>query len=115
MKEFLYLFRGGDAVQQTMSPEEMERHMHQWRAWIQALAKAGTFKSGQPLDGTGKVLSGRGKLLTDGPFVESKEIVGGYLIVSAKDLDAAAEMAKGCPIFQTGGSVEVRPINEMTV
>ena len=57
--------------------------------------------------------SGAKKLITDGPFVESKEVVGGYLIVSAASLDEATIMSKGCPILEEGGSVEVRQIHPM--
>ena len=55
------------------------------------------------------------KVVTDGPFIEVKEIVGGFSIVQAGTLDAAAELAKGCPIFQRGGSVEVRPLQGFTM
>jgi hypothetical protein len=50
------------------------------------------------------------KVVTDGPFVESKEIVGGYSIVEADSIDAAAQLAKGCPALSFGGNVEVRPL-----
>jgi hypothetical protein len=53
------------------------------------------------------------KTVTDGPFAEAKDLVGGYTLVSTKDLAHAAELAKGCPIFEFGGSVEVRPIMKM--
>ena len=89
--------------------------MQKWGAWIQELSKAGVFKNGQPLDAGGKVVAGAKKLVTDGPFPESKEVVSGYLIVSAKTLTEATELSKGCPIFETGGSVEVRPIRAMTM
>lgn len=69
--------------------------------------------SGQPLEPGGKVVSGRDKTITDGPFVEAKDLVGGYTLVNAKGLDEAAELTKGCPIFDRGGSVEVRPIMKM--
>jgi hypothetical protein len=56
------------------------------------------------------VLRSPNKVITDGPFAEGKELVGGYFLVRADSLDEAARMAKDCPIFETGGSVEVRPI-----
>jgi len=112
MTDFLFLFRGGETGA-DVSPEEMQKHMQKWGAWIEKLSGAGQFKSGHPLDRGGKVVSGRGKLVTDGPFTESKEVVGGYLVVSAKSLDDAAELSKGCPIFESGGRVEVRAIQEM--
>jgi hypothetical protein len=111
MTDFLFLFRGGNT--RPLSPEEMQRSMQKWGAWMEGLSKAGTFKGGEPLEEGGKVVSGTRKLVTDGPFPESKEVVGGYLIVTAKDLGQAAEISKGCPIFEEGGSVEVRAIRPM--
>ena len=113
MADFLMLFRGGREAMQQMSPDGMQAHMKQWGDWIGGLAKQGVFKGGDPLDGGGKVLAGANKNVTDGPYAEAKDLVGGYLIVSAKDEPAACEIAKGCPIFETGGSVEVRKITPM--
>ena len=112
MKDFLFLFRGGNA---GTSPEERQRSLQRWGAWIEGLAKAGKFKGGFPLESGGKVVSGAKKLVTDGPYPESKEVVGGYLIVTATDLTDAVEISKGCPIFADGGLVEVRPIMEMNM
>ena len=67
---------------------------------------------GEPLDRTGKVLTGKQKVITDGPY-EAKDLVGGYLVVAAENLDHATELAKGCPIFETNGIVEVRPVMKM--
>lgn len=112
MSEFLFLFRGGDNPH--ASPETMQQHMMKWVAWIDRLAKDGAMRAGEPLQPGGRVLSGpRGQMVTDGPFAESKEVVGGFLHVAAKDLDAAADLARGCPIFEHGGTVEVRAIQPM--
>ncbi len=109
-KEFLYLFRGG-ADASTLSPEQMQQTMNKWFAWMGELKSKGKFKAGEPLGDEGTVLSGkRGQTVTDGPFVEGKEEVGGYLIVFANHLGEATEMARGCPIYDNGGTVEVRPI-----
>ncbi|MGQ0571409.1 MAG: YciI family protein [Armatimonadota bacterium] len=110
MKDYLYLFRGGNA---GTSPEERQKSMQRWGAWIEQLSKAGKSKGGFPLESGGKVVSGQNKLVTDGPFAESKEGVGGYLIVTANDLTDAVEISKGCPIFAEGGVVEIRPIMPM--
>jgi hypothetical protein len=113
MSDFLYLFRS-TAPEAKPSPEEMQRSMQKWGDWIQGLAQAGHFRAGDPLEGGGRVLAGGDRMMTDGPFVESKEIVGGYLVVTAKDLDEATELSRGCPIFDDvramRGSVEIRPI-----
>ena len=110
MRQFLYLFRGGDS---GSSPEEMQESMQKWAKWIEDLSKEGKFVSGLPLDQEGKVLEGNSRVLTDGPFTEGKEVVGGYSIVNAENLDEAVELTKGCPIFETGGSVEIRKLLSM--
>lgn len=113
MTKFMYLFRGGDARMQEMSPEEMEIHMQAWGTWMNSLAEKGTLVDGLPLSREGKLVKGSGKVITDGPFTEGKEIVGGYLIVKAKDIGDAVDISKGCPIFANDGQVEVREIMSM--
>ncbi len=111
MEKFMYLFRGG--MDSYQSPEQRQAHMGKWYQWMQALAQNGNFVAGEPLQGSGKQLSGTKKVITDGPFTEAKEHVGGYLIVNANDMDHAVEMAKDCPIFENDGLLEVRPIQKM--
>jgi hypothetical protein len=65
------------------------------------------------LDGTGKVVRGKAKVVTDGPYAESKDAIGGYLVIEAKDLAEAVELSKGCPVLEGEGSVEVRPVVSM--
>ncbi|HUG12108.1 MAG TPA: YciI family protein [Opitutaceae bacterium] len=111
--QYLYIFRS-EQNPPTPTPEQMEQIMGEWMAWIRAIREQGRFQSGDPLDDDGKVLRGpKGSTITDGPFVEAKELVAGYFIVTAPDLNAAVEMARGCPIFQRGGSVEVRRIENI--
>jgi hypothetical protein len=111
MEKFMYLFRGGDNP--TASPEAMQAHMQKWYQWMQSLAQNGTLVAGEPLQRTGKQVSGAKKVVSDGPFIEAKEMVGGYLIVNANDIDHAVEISKGCPIFEVNGKLEVRPIQQM--
>ncbi len=114
MKSFLLIFRGNiqseqDFVQQ--SAEAMQAELAKWGAWMGAIAESGKMVGGEPLLPNGKVLRGASKKLTDGPFIESKEIVGGYLVIKANDEADAVEISKGCPILQTeDGTVEVREI-----
>ena len=68
--------------------------------------------AGDALKPEGRVVNAK-KVVTDGPFLEAKEVVGGYSIVRADTIDAAAEFAKGCPILLTGGTVEVRQLAEI--
>ena len=111
---FLYVFRGG-VDSRKLSPEQMQKNMDAWWAWINDLRSKGHFEAGHPLQEEGKVLSGkRGQTVTDGPFAEGKEEVGGYMLVSAANLAAATELARGCPILEDpSGSVEVRTIQQM--
>lgn len=113
MTKFMYLFRGGDAAMKEMSPEQMQAHMQAWGAWMKELAEKGQFVDGLPLSKEGRKVVGSDKVIFDGPYAEGKEIVGGYLIVKASDLDAAVELSKGCPIFENDGEVEVREIMNM--
>ena len=111
MSEFVFLYRGAE---RPTSPQEMQQIMQKWLHWFEELNRRGQVKDqGQPLDPGGKVVRGRQKTVTDGPFAEAKDLVGGYTIVSAKDLDEAAEISKGCPIFERNGFVEVRPVMKM--
>ena len=113
MSKYMFLFRGGATPQ---SPEQGQAQMMKWKVWMEDLAKAGRMLGGEPLEMTGKVLTGRAKRMTDGPFAEGKEIIGGYLIVEAKDLNDAVESSKGCPIFDhENGSLEVRTVQEMNM
>jgi hypothetical protein len=107
MSEFTYLFRGRETA---ASPEQMQRTMEKWVAWFKELGASGHIKNpGHPLEHTGKVVTGKQKIVTDGPYAEAKDVVGGFIVVEATDLLQAVELSKGCPILQVGGSVEVRP------
>jgi hypothetical protein len=110
--QFLFVFRNPQD-QAEPTPDEMQKIFGAWMAWIKGMKDKGIYVGGQPLEEGGTLLRGpNGKSLTDGPFVEAKEIVGGYVIIQADSLDAAATLAKGCPGLGMGGTVEVRPIRE---
>jgi hypothetical protein len=113
MPSFLYIFRGGGMNKQ--SPQELQQQMQKWAAWIQQLRQEGHFKAGEPLEGGGKVVRGRKKAVTDGPYAEAKDLVGGYLLVEARNLDEATELSRGCPGLDVEGTVEIRPIASMSV
>jgi hypothetical protein len=113
MNEFVFLYRGGGAGR---SPEQAQQMMQKWMAWFKELAEKGHLKDrGQPLEPTGKLVSGKRKTVNDGPFAEAKDVVGGYTLILAKDLNQAAELSKGCPIFEVDGQVEVRPVMKLNM
>ena len=105
MTECVYLYRNGE----KMTPETMQAQMGKWRSWLEDLGKKGVLKSpGQPLERSGKLVSGSARTVTDGLFAEAKDIIGGYSIVTAENIDHAVELSRGCPIFDVGGAVEIR-------
>lgn len=110
MTEFVYLYRGYSA---PASPEEMQKKTAKWMTWFEELSNKGHLKSlGDPLQPGGKVVKGAKKQVLDGPYAEAKDVIGGYSIVMAKDIDEAVASSLGCPIFEDDGSVEVRPIGQ---
>ncbi len=114
MANFLFVYRGGDEDYGKMTPDEIQGLMKKWTDWIgEGFAKGWMVDAGDALTPEGKVVQAN-KVVTDGPFVESKEIVGGFSVVSADTIDAAAELAKGCPILITNGTVEVRTLAGLT-
>ena len=113
MTKFMYLFRGGNERMAELSSEEKQAHMQAWGAWMKGLGEKNILIDGLPLSSAGKQVSKRGAVVSDGPYTEGKEIVGGYLIVKAASLDDAVEISKGCPIFENDGMVEVREILNM--
>ena len=107
MAKFLLVYRGGSDPKK-MTPEQMQKGMEKWGAWIQeGISKGWMVNPGDGLTEEGRMVDQK-TVVTDGPFVESKEIIGGFSIVQADTIDAAAELAKWCPHLQSGGRVEVR-------
>jgi hypothetical protein len=114
MKQYLFLFRGGRMYDPQTHPEEFKAHMQKWMQWMGGLNEQGKLLGAQPLEKTGKQVTGTGKVVTDGPFMEGKEMVGGYLMCKADTIDEAVEISKGCPILNfDDGRIEVREIQEL--
>src|SRR5688572_3323140 len=111
MEKYMYLFRGGDVSK--LSPQQQEAQMGKWLAWVEKLRKEGRYLSGEPLLPGGKTVAGIKKSVTDGPFAESKEVVGGFFIINAKSLDEAVQIAKDSPDYELKGSVEVREVMKL--
>ena len=114
MSEFLLVFRRDAASSQIQpSPEQMQVMMKSWQDWLGGLGAQNKLVSpGNRLSPDGTVVK-PGNVVTNGPYVELKESVGGYSIISAESIDEATELSKGCPILAVGGSVEVRAIVSM--
>jgi hypothetical protein len=113
MDKYLMIFRNtptSEETYQNMSPEEMQASLDQWGAWIGSIAAQGTFISSDALSPEGKVVAGSKKVVSDGPYAEGKELVSGYMLLEAGSEELALEAAKGCPIYDIEGSVEVRKL-----
>jgi hypothetical protein len=107
MAKFLFIYRGASDAAAKMAPAEHQQHMQKWEKWIgEGIQKGWMLDPGDGLTPEARFVNA--KVVTDGPFVESKEIVGGFTIVQAETIDAAAKLAKGCPCLLIGGTVEVR-------
>jgi hypothetical protein len=112
MAKFMAIFHG--AFYDELSPEQVQHQMQKWTAWIDKLNAQKRYLSGEPLGKESMKLSGKqGKIVIDGPYIESKEAVAGYIVYEASDLKAAAELARDYPDFDYKGVVTVRPIMKM--
>ena len=110
MAKFLFVYRNSielDKEMENASPEQMQEAMAQWGHWFQSVGAA-VVDGGDGLLRTGKIV--KSNTITDGPFIEAKELVGGYSILEAANYDEAVEHAKTCPITAHGGTVEIREL-----
>ncbi len=109
MNEFMMIFRNARSDAPQPSPEQMQAMVKQWQDWIGGIAAQGKFVATNALGYQGKTVHANA-LVTDGPYAEVKEIVGGYIIVKADTLDDAVALSEGCPTLAIGGKVEVRDV-----
>jgi hypothetical protein len=110
--EFMLLFRNTQ-LEKRLAPDQMQEAMERLNAWLGRWKDRGQMPAGQPLGDAGRVISGaKQRLIADGPYAESKEAVGGYVIVRAANLDEAMEIAGEWPLLDYECSVEVRPVRE---
>jgi hypothetical protein len=115
MSEFVFLYRSTpEQAREAMgTPERAQKSLEAYRAWIATLEAGGHLKPGGiPLDTTGRVVR-KDRVVTDGPYVEAKDLVIGLIVVEARDVEQAIELAHGCPIVQGGGSIEIRPVTHL--
>ena len=110
MKDFMLIFIGADYTELGLSPEEIQNRMGKWWAWQSKMDEAGIVKGGNALRPQIQRITGPERTLSDGPFAESKELVGGYYIVKAEDFASAREIAQDYPDYDLGGTVEIREV-----
>jgi hypothetical protein len=111
MEKYMFLFRGGDVSK--LSPQQQQAQMGKWLAWVEKLTKQNQYVSGEPLLPGGKTVTGTKHSVTDGPFTESKEVIGGFFIITAKNMDEAVKLTVDYPDYELGGSVEIREVMKM--
>jgi hypothetical protein len=108
--DYLLLFRGHEWYADR-SVEEIQAAMTKFQDWFQSLEKQGVMKGARPLQKSGKVISGKGgRHVADGPFAESKEAVGGYLMLAVGSFDEALSIAKSAPMLEYGVTIELRQL-----
>jgi hypothetical protein len=108
MKDFVLLFRRPELKEPEMDSKKIEAHRKKWDDWLNGFPEEVKLSStGFALSEDGKILKPSG-VITDGPFVELKEKLGGLAVIKAETLDEAITLAHGCPVLEIGGSVEVR-------
>ena len=110
MKQFM-LFLREDLDEIRNTPEkESQRQIEIMVGWVEQLSKSGSFVSGEPLEPEYRIAR-KDEIIYDGPFIETKEAVSGYLIINAESLEQACEIAQGCPLIgMVVKSIEVRPV-----
>ena len=106
---YMLLFHGND-LRKGLSLEELQKVTDNWMAWFKRLTEEGKAVAGNPLEREGKIVSGKDPIVSDGPFAESKEAIGGYFLLDVPTIDEAIAIAKECPGLPYGIRVEVRPV-----
>ena len=112
MAEQLLMFRGGDEKRKKLSPNEIQEHMQKWFDWVDSMRDRKIYQGGDPLEGGGKTVK-PDMTVTDGPFTESKELIGGYIVIEVGSEEEAVGEAKNCPVLSIDGTVEVRTIADI--
>src|SRR5262245_61680025 len=108
MPNYVLLLRGGEY--QGYSPEEMQKILEKYINWIGRLRSEGRHNASAELNKTGRVLRWKENRIVDAPFTETKEAVGGFFMIEAKDYDEAVSISRGCPHLEFQGEIEVREV-----
>lgn len=109
MATYMLLLKGGKF--DHYSPEEMQKIIERYIGWSMQLREQGAHRGGEELKPGGRVLRKEKNRVTDGPFIETKESVGGFYLIEARDEQHAMEISRGCPHLDYEGEIELREIN----
>jgi len=110
MDQYLLIMRHEDGMK-VASPEQIQAWMKQTMDWIGGIAAQNKFVSGTGLPFSDAKVVKSNKVVTNGPFGDIKETIGGFIVVKASSIDEAVEFAKGCPVLAgDGNTVEVRKV-----
>lgn len=109
MSQFMLLIRGGDEATRDYGPEQYQQLLQRYFDWADQLRSAGQYIAAEQLGPDGRLVHGPASVV-DGPWTETKETIGGYYLITARDLNEASEIARHCPVLTHGGMVEVREV-----
>jgi hypothetical protein len=107
MEKFMLIFHG--RIRPDSSPEQLQNNMNQWIQWVEKLHQEGRYVSGEALLRGGKLVTGKTSV-TDGPYTEGKEVVGGFFVINAANYDEAIKECENYPDFSYGGQIQVRQV-----
>ncbi len=110
MNKYLLLLHEQVEIMQKLSPKEMEELINAHMEWAQKLADQGQLVSGDGLQDTKILITGKNSIVQDSTYLEVKEMIGGYYLIEAENLETAIEIAKNCPCHLWGGTTQLRPI-----
>ncbi|HYY28732.1 MAG TPA: YciI family protein [Chthoniobacterales bacterium] len=115
MAQFMFFIRSEGADFSKYSAGDFQDLLKRYQAWTEKLKTEGRFLAGEKLSNDrGKSLKSKGgQIIVDGPYADTKEAIGGFYIIEAKDLNEAVEIGKSCPSLTDGGSVEIREVDQM--
>src|SRR4029079_11527106 len=114
MKDFLLILKTEGSVWTDLSPEQLQKHMEHGNAYIGIVVKKGKLKNANPVDKGSRIVTESNGTMKDGPFNETKEVVAGYFLIAAEDINEAVEIAKANPIFKDiPTKIEVHPMMDI--
>ncbi len=110
MPQYMLLIRSGESVE--LSAEQSQKIVEKYIAFARKLRSENRYLAGDELGSTGRIMTAKAGKIVDGPFTETKESIGGYFLISADSYDHAVAISRECPVFDSGGLLEIREIVE---